>query len=842
MPQLVKKRRSGWAVLAVGAMVASILAFGAAPAAAGPQQADAQADWTACLGPAMEVEGQGFTDVSMDSVHYDNINCLRYYGITTGKTANTFDPGARVTRSQMALFLTRMAGVADIALDDDSSAGFTDLGATGADRVDAINRLANAGIMTGRTARTFEPQAQVTRADMALHLFAFLDLALDEVFIDQLPRSVDGDDAGHIELNDFDGDGNGQRVDDYFGDARRTVPAHVDDVIGAIFELGVTAGTNGRVGESGTFEPEANVTRAQMASFIMRTLGHTNLRPEGLTAQQTYTETQVSLRSADFEPVQNQRVEVFESDFAEDAFDRSRRCIDRFVYVNSDNPSFEPCQIDGGDTRTDIYGNATLKPGLGGSPPVIACATGTAYAGETDPTYRLEAAGVDDPAYDYQLWAWRGEFGDTVDSDTELFEAVPANQLRRRTRAVTAVFSGGTHHPAVRMGSTLVYEIQLVNYLGRPVAPNPAGDVDSDQDYIVTITKQRTVLVDTDPTDDIGPVPAADQPRPTVSVTQMTPDNDGTIRIVITNPDSNIASNSPDVTVTVEVQRAEKNNLRFVDTTRGMVIAQAAIEAPLFDAVRTIGSTAPAEEFSDDVPRATSISRTSFTWRELTRINRNSIPVTVRDQYGNPFGGSSIRATSDAEGSDPAFDNRSSDRGGRIYFSYEYPGVAATEVVTLNDITINEDGETVDGPTIPARTATVYWAVLGPAGDGEGILLLLADPSSSALIVDVSAAEDATLPEAYQFGADDTFMVSATFLPGDQLERTRGTALSLEQFVEVLMVANSSDPRISYIPAATTLDWAGVNRNRPTDGASWNLSGLTCLPPPGADREPALAG
>ena len=34
MPQLVKKRRSGWAVLAAAAMVASILAVGASPAAA----------------------------------------------------------------------------------------------------------------------------------------------------------------------------------------------------------------------------------------------------------------------------------------------------------------------------------------------------------------------------------------------------------------------------------------------------------------------------------------------------------------------------------------------------------------------------------------------------------------------------------------------------------------------------------------------------------------------------------------------------------------------------------------------------------------------------------------
>ena len=64
----------------------------------------------------------------------------------------------------------------------------------------------------------------------------------------------------------------------------------------------------------------------------------------------------------------------------------------------------------------------------------------------------------------------------------------------------------------------------------------------------------------------------------------------------------------------------------------------------------------------------------------------------------------------------------------------------------------------------------------------------------------------------------------------------------MEQFVEVLMVANSFDPRITTFTADTTmLDWDGFNRGRPTDGASWTLSGLTCMPPPGADREPALA-
>jgi hypothetical protein len=828
MPQLVKKRRSGWAVLAVGAMVASILAFGAAPAAAGPQQADAQADWTACLGPAMEVEGQGFTDVSMDSVHYDNINCLRYYGITTGKTANTFDPGARVTRSQMALFLTRMAGVADIALDDDSSAGFTDLGATGADRVDAINRLANAGIMTGRTARTFEPQAQVTRADMALHLFAFLDLALDEVFIDQLPRSVDGDDAGHIELNDFDGDGNGQRVDDYFGDARQTVPAHVDNVIGAIYELGVTTGTNGRVGESGTFEPEANVTRAQMASFIMRALGHTNLRPEGLTAQQTNDHIQVSVRSADFEPVINARVEAFSTGYADSAFNSSGRCIGRYVDVDPRNSGHDECEIDGGDPLTDVDGNAELQPGLSSSLPVITCTEGTPYwynvgVADVDPaTYVLQAAGISDPEADYMLWAWTGSFGDTVGADTELFEVVPANQLVSRTRARTAVFSGGTSHD-VKMGQTLNYEIQLVNQSGRPVGPNPFDDVDGDQDYIVTIEKQRV-----EEGDDTTAVAGS---RAIVSVTQMRPDDDGKFKIVVTNPDPAAGVPNDDVRVTVTVERAEGNNLRLVDATGTAMVRRQDTDAATadtgYDGPRIDGLRATSELFSDDAPVPTKISYARASWRQFVpgANNRNSLAVTVLDQYGNPD--SDFVTATFADPNDSEAVTYTSGRNGRVNFSYNFSGSSASEMITLTGGAAGAD-----------QVATVHWARINGPGEGDAGPVLIADPSTSTFVVNlVPAADQDAVPVAYPFGADDEFVVVGE---AGETEEEREKPLSVEQFLEVLSVANSPDPRIGFVQAGATLEWVGFDYDRPTDGATWILRGLTCRPPAGGDEEPAL--
>ena len=101
-------------------MVASLLAVGAAPAAAQALPIDARTtagalpDRSACLGPALE--DTGFEDVAMGGSHYSNINCIAHYEITIGREGGTqYAPHANVTRSQIALFLSRMAVKVDEA-------------------------------------------------------------------------------------------------------------------------------------------------------------------------------------------------------------------------------------------------------------------------------------------------------------------------------------------------------------------------------------------------------------------------------------------------------------------------------------------------------------------------------------------------------------------------------------------------------------------------------------------------------------------------------------------------------------------------------------------------------
>ena len=109
---LIARQRSRLAVLAVLALVGSLLAVSAVPAAAaGDKEPTYPATYSACVGAA--AEDAGLTD--MDGHSFEAAaNCLAHYNITKGTSEGVFSPSASVTRLQMALFLARAAGPAGI--------------------------------------------------------------------------------------------------------------------------------------------------------------------------------------------------------------------------------------------------------------------------------------------------------------------------------------------------------------------------------------------------------------------------------------------------------------------------------------------------------------------------------------------------------------------------------------------------------------------------------------------------------------------------------------------------------------------------------------------------------
>ena len=185
-----------------------------------------QFDWINFpCGSTTPLNGDPFKD-DQGSVHENDIEALSRAQVTLGCGPSSFCPGSSVTRGQMAAFLVRGLGLPPTTeehfTDDNGSLFQTD-----------INRLAKWGITGGCGPGAFCPDAPVTREQMA----AFLVRALE------LPASST----------------------DFFADDEGS-PFEAD--INAVAQAGITKGCS-----TTSFCSSQNVTRAQMASFLVRALG-----------------------------------------------------------------------------------------------------------------------------------------------------------------------------------------------------------------------------------------------------------------------------------------------------------------------------------------------------------------------------------------------------------------------------------------------------------------------------------------------------------------------------------------------------------------------------------------
>lgn len=409
-------------MLAVGALVASLLAVGAAPAGAAAIKAgDANSaeqsvkpTFSACVGAA--TEDAGFTDLGSLNAAVGDINCLAHYGITVGKTADTFDPDSNVTRSQMALFLYRAAGIADLDLTGGNMmADYGDIADLGEDRQVAIRALASNGILAGR-GNVFDPYSDITRAEMAVALVNFVRMADPGLFVQR------GVNAGALIIS--------PGALDYFADARQTVPRAVDTAISYAYELGITTGRT-----DATFGPNDAVPRRNMASFITRALGHSSsARPIGLSVQSDSGTLHASVRDADHQPVPGLRVDAFYVSAARAgrAFDDAGRCRSIVRAVES---AGNRCAIDRLDPVTNSQGDAQFE--------------------------RLTSARV---GAGVTVWVWIGELNDRFDYELDLddwyeFDQGPVSSPNAADRAV--VLPSPAETPHVRFGDSIEFNLQL---------------------------------------------------------------------------------------------------------------------------------------------------------------------------------------------------------------------------------------------------------------------------------------------------------------------------------------------------------------------------------------------
>ena len=289
-----------------------------------------------------DIPASNFDDLPSDQAQIDNINCIAHFGITKGTSATTYSPDDAVTREQMALFLTRLAGRVGIDMaSDPADAGFTDIGDLSEKSQNAINQLADLGIAKGTTTTTFSPGDPVRRDHMALFIRRLMDkmepVGNEDQAFGYTPNDV-------LETADRD-------VATPFSDLGE-LTINAIDAITRLYELGVVTGASPT-----KYEPAAVITRATMADFMAAVMDHSNLRPAGLSIREarntdygsTGAVVMVSLRDSDFGPIEGQLVDIFRSDDESGGLDDEGACVPRLVSGD--------CTWGVGDSATDRRGN-----------------------------------------------------------------------------------------------------------------------------------------------------------------------------------------------------------------------------------------------------------------------------------------------------------------------------------------------------------------------------------------------------------------------------------------------------------------------------------------------------
>ncbi|MBM7610731.1 hypothetical protein JOD29_004066 [Lysinibacillus composti] len=184
------------------------------------------ASGVATLAPSTTSANTSFSDVPTNYNFYKEVTNLAERGIIKGFEDGTFRPGDYVTRGQAAKII---AGALDLDTKNVKNPGFKDI-PTSHQYYGAIAALANAGIISGYEDNTYRPGEPVQRNHMAKILAGAFEL---KPSTNSLP----------------------------FTDVR----SDYKNYISALYENGVTTGKTAT-----TFDGSSNVTRGQLAAFVIR--------------------------------------------------------------------------------------------------------------------------------------------------------------------------------------------------------------------------------------------------------------------------------------------------------------------------------------------------------------------------------------------------------------------------------------------------------------------------------------------------------------------------------------------------------------------------------------------
>ncbi len=173
-----------------------------------------------------------FTDVSVEYWGYNAIKHSYQKGYFAGTSETEFTPNGTMTRAMLAMVVHRMAGREAVTID----LPFTDVSATAWYREGVAWCYAN-DIVTGTSATTFSPDANITREQAAVFLYRL---------------------ANHL---GYDTTVRDLTVADSFADSSE-ISAYAKTAMAWVVEKGIMGGSDNRL------TPKGNATRVQIAQML----------------------------------------------------------------------------------------------------------------------------------------------------------------------------------------------------------------------------------------------------------------------------------------------------------------------------------------------------------------------------------------------------------------------------------------------------------------------------------------------------------------------------------------------------------------------------------------------
>ncbi|MFF2886244.1 glycosyl hydrolase family 18 protein [Paenibacillus sp. NPDC057967] len=183
-----KDATAAWAKDAVARAAAKLLLAGESADTFGVSSSITRAEFTSMivkgLGILPENGTAPFQDVAANSKYAGDIAAAKKLGLIQGKSETAFDPDSTISRQDIAVILTNVLSYLGVKTDADASKlnAFADAKDIAAYAKSAVALAVQEGIMIGKSSTTFDPKADLTKAQAAVIVIRILEAhKLDKV-------------------------------------------------------------------------------------------------------------------------------------------------------------------------------------------------------------------------------------------------------------------------------------------------------------------------------------------------------------------------------------------------------------------------------------------------------------------------------------------------------------------------------------------------------------------------------------------------------------------------------------------------------------------------------------